>query len=287
MLASRANNTRLGRLPVQRCLASLSARGLSTMPSEAPPPTPVKLTRYPTELSAGGVLRGMDYIGTAAFSLTGGAAAAASGMDLFGSLVVGTITAVGGGTIRDALFLSKQPFWTEETEYLGISAVGAAIAFYLTQRDGGNDDVVQNNHLVADWGDALGVGAFCVIGANNALAMAMPLSVCVICGISTATFGGCVRDVLRQKPPRILHSHTDIYATCAGAGALVYTVAGRHLGLRTAAMVSGVGTAMLMRWAAWTYDVRLPVALPATSPKVEDTLPPATPVASSKRISLP
>ena len=41
-----------------------------------------------------------------------------------------------GGTIRDAAFLSKQPFWTEETEYLGISAVGAVIAFYLTQRDG-------------------------------------------------------------------------------------------------------------------------------------------------------
>ena len=88
----------------------------------------------------------------------------------------------------------------------------------------------------------------------------MPLSVCVLCGVSTATFGGCVRDVLCGKPPRILHSKAEIYATCAGMGALVYSVGGRHFGLTRTAMVAGVGTAFVARYIAWSNDVKLPVA---------------------------
>ncbi len=51
-------------------------------------------------------------------------------MDMLGTVVVGTITAVGGGTIRDALVMNRVPFWIEEWEYLVISAVAAAAAFF-------------------------------------------------------------------------------------------------------------------------------------------------------------
>ena len=69
------------------------------------------MTRYPTCSSAKGVLRGLDYLGTAAFAISGSITAASAGMDLLGCAAVGTITAVGGGTIRDTIFLRKLPFW--------------------------------------------------------------------------------------------------------------------------------------------------------------------------------
>jgi hypothetical protein len=50
-------------------------------------------------------------------------------MDLMGATLVGSITAVGGGTLRDALVLNKKPFWTDEPEYIVMAAAAAAAAF--------------------------------------------------------------------------------------------------------------------------------------------------------------
>ena len=68
------------------------------------------------------------------------------------------------------------------------------------------------------WADAFGVGAFAVIGAQNGIRKGLHPLVCIICGMFTATFGGMIRDVLCQKPPRILHSHAEIYASTALTG---------------------------------------------------------------------
>jgi len=51
-------------------------------------------------------------------------------MDLFGATAVGLLTAVGGGTFRDSILLSRQPFWVVETEYLYIAITGAAVTFF-------------------------------------------------------------------------------------------------------------------------------------------------------------
>merc|ERR1719428_2686705 len=98
------------------------------------------------------------------------------------------------------------------------------------------------------WGDAFGVGAFCVVGVMNGIRMGVHHSISTCCGMMTATFGGLTRDIVCRKPPRILHSESDIYATTALAGAAVYiglrAVAPFQLGLRIAA---GFGTAVLLR----------------------------------------
>eukprot|EP00957_Ditylum_brightwellii_P094963 7231602-Ditylum_brightwellii.AAC.1 len=60
------------------------------------------LSRYPKMSSPGGILRGLDYLGTVTFALTGSVTAAQSGLDVFGCCMVGMVTGVGGGTIRDA-----------------------------------------------------------------------------------------------------------------------------------------------------------------------------------------
>lgn len=216
------------------------------------------LPRYPTDSSPGSVMRVLDYVGTISFGLSGGATAAAAGMDMTGIAMVGTITAIGGGTVRDALFLGRRPFWTSETEYIGMAAGAALLGFVaLKARTLTSPDEVDDSAMVR-WSDAIGLSAFAVIGANNALALALPASICVLCGVATATFGGVIRDVLCGRQPRILYSKCDAYAPCAAVGAMTYTATvGAALPLHTA-VAMGFSSALFARWASWTFDLKLP-----------------------------
>lgn len=244
--------------------AHLSALPASTPASAAPTAATVApaaavhedgMPRWPSLSSTGGALRTLDWIGTVSFAHSGAVLAASMGMDVLGTAAVGTITAVGGGTIRDALFLSRAPFWTSETEYLGICAATAAVTFALWPRV---VDDVPDDHPALFAGDTLGVAAFCVIGAQNGVRAGMPLPVAALCGVATATFGGAVRDVLCKRDVRIFHSHAEIYATAAGGGASAYLIA-RHLRAKPAVRVAvGLATAAVLRCLARAEGIRLP-----------------------------
>lgn len=160
------------------------------------------LPRYPTPKPLG-LLRLSDYIGTAAFAVSGSITAATAGMDLLGATLIGTVTAIGGGTVRDAVILHKQPFWVGEVEYFLLAAACAGLAFALwpwmeedgvVKRRGGGEGAL------LWWGDALGVGAFAVIGAMNGVRLGVHPLLSVTCGMVTATFGGLTRDVICNLP---------------------------------------------------------------------------------------
>ena len=224
-----------------------------------PATTFMSMPRYwdPVDPSIGSVMRLLDYVGTVSFGLSGGAAAAACGMDVIGVAMVGTITAVGGGTVRDALFLGRRPFWTSETEYIAMAAGAAILGFVGFYSKALTIDEVDRSPLVR-WTDALGLGAFAVIGANNALALALPTSICVLCGVSTATFGGVIRDVLCDRPPRILYAKREQYAGCAAVGAITYVASVSAALPLHASLALGFSSAVCARWASWTYDFKLP-----------------------------
>ncbi|KAI9034417.1 UPF0126 domain-containing protein [Hyaloraphidium curvatum] len=243
--------TRLANASPNQCSVppSSGSRSLSSAP---PPAHPDSMPRYPNA-SIRGLLRASDYIGTSVFACTGAVTAGSvANMDILGCVLVGTITAVGGGTVRD-LLIGNRPFWNEEPEYIYISVVTAGATFMLWKLAGLEDD-----DPLINWGDALGVGAFAVIGTLNGIRKGLPALLCMFCGMSTATFGGVIRDVLSQRRPRILHSYAELYATTALAGSGVY-LAARALAVPVPVrIVMGVGTAMGARWAAWTWDLRLP-----------------------------
>lgn len=107
--------------------------------------------------------------------------------------------------------------------------------------------------------DALGVGAFCVVGVMNGVRAGVGGVVCVICGVATATFGGVVRDVLCRREVRILHSRAEIYASAAMVGGGFYWLA-RYGGIGVwGRVLGGVGMAFGTRLVAWKWSVRLPV----------------------------
>ena len=155
-----------------------------------------------------------DYLGTLAFAISGIRLAAAKGFDWFGAYVVGFVTAVGGGTIRDIL-LDLKPFWLIQPSYLIIT--GVALAFTIVFRR----QVVRLNHSLFFF-DAIGLGLFVVVGVAKSFATGYPWWVAVIMGTVTGSFGGLIRDILINDTPLIFR--TDFYATACLLGGIIYAV---------------------------------------------------------------
>lgn len=134
-------------------------------------------------------------------------------MDLFGMLVIATVTAVGGGTARDLLLDREFVFWIIDLTYLAV--IGASglftflyTAFFRTPR---------NALLIAD---AFGLAVFTVVGAQVAIDVGVHPVIVVLMGAMTGTVGGMIRDVLCDETPLILRR--EIYATASLGGAAVY-----------------------------------------------------------------
>jgi len=214
------------------------------------------MDRYPSPFSTRGLLRGADYFGTFVFAASGSITAATYGLDLLGSVALGTITAVGGGTVRDVVILGRKPFWSGddgESEYLWMSLIAAATAFFAYPYI---PDFFDSKEM--EWADAISLGAFAVIGAQNGIRAGLSPALCVLCGVSTGTFGGATRDVLAKRPVRIFNSYAELYATTAAGGAAAYLLA-RAAALPLSARVSvGVASTVALRFAAWTNGLTLP-----------------------------
>lgn len=195
------------------------------------------------------------------FAAGGTATAGLAGMDALGCTIVGTITAVGGGTTRDLLIGNVPVFWVVEYEYIlmCLAACTATLICWELDEDLFNKYIDGREMF---WLDSIGIGAFCAIGAQNGIRRGLHPVICILCGVVTSTFGGVTRDVLTKRPVRIMHANAEIYATCAGAGASMY-MAVRALGMHPAVRIaSAMVTAVSMRYWAVDQDIKLPLAPP-------------------------
>ena len=200
------------------------------------------------------LLRLFDLFCVAVFAISGALAGIAAQLDLLGILVLASVTAVGGGTIRD-LLLNRHPiFWIEDPWPL-FSIVGATVLTLLWVR---LFPVPMNALLVAD---AFGLSLFAMSGARIAEnARCSPLVV-ILMGTMTGAGGGVVRDLLSAKTPLILHQ--DIYASAAIVGIAVYLLLRAAKAPAAVALALGFCTVAATRLAAIAFDLRLPAfALP-------------------------
>jgi len=154
----------------------------------------------------------LDLIGTAAFAASGAWAGVRREMDLFGVVVLGLVTAIGGGTLRDILLGSVPPFALQDETYLYLSIV-ISLAVFVSHRQ---LQFLQHPLLIFD---AIGLGTFVVIGTGKALELGSGTLGAVILGTITATAGGVIRDVLSGKVPLILQR--EIYASACLAGGIL------------------------------------------------------------------
>lgn len=155
----------------------------------------------------------IEFIGTFAFAVSGIRLASAKQFDLFGAFVIGFVTAIGGGTLRD-LFLGIVPFWMRMPVYLWTTL--AALIFVGAF----HKQLVKLNNTFFLF-DSIGLGLFVVVGVEKTLSFGFAPWVAVAMGAITGSFGGMMRDVLINEIPLIFRR--EIYAFACIVGGVVFT----------------------------------------------------------------
>lgn len=192
----------------------------------------------------------IEILGTIAFAISGIRLAAAKSFDWFGAYVIGLVTAIGGGTLRDVL-LDIPVFWMQSAMYLAVTGIslGTVIIFRRALVKG-----MRTLFLF----DAIGLALFVVVGIEKTLAAGYPMWVAVVMGITTGSFGGVIRDILINEEP--LFFRKDIYATACLAGGLVYWLAGFIPAVATwIPQIACAITVVGLRVLAYHYGWSLPI----------------------------
>lgn len=187
------------------------------------------------------------YFGDVVFAISGALTAARYRMDVLGFVLIGTITGIGGGTIRD-LLLGRTVWWTHDPFELNLCILASLVTFFLV-----TSDITRRKGML--WADTLGLSAFAVVGCHVALEFGSPFIIAVFMGMVTATGGGFIRDVLTNTQPMILSG--QLYATAALLGSLSYASL-RYFGVpEIAAEVVACLAAFGLRAAAIIFDIRM------------------------------
>jgi len=192
----------------------------------------------------------MDYLGVAVFAVSGVLAAGRKHLDWFGVLVIATVTAIGGGTLRDLLMDRNPVFWMADTGYLWTIFAATLLTLLLVRFR----EIPLRALLVAD---ALGLALFAVSGARIAEAAGFGGIIVVILGTMTGVAGGVFRDILLAEIPLLLRNR-EIYATAAIAGIVLYLLLQAGGFERATAAYAGMAAIVLIRFATIFFDLRMP-----------------------------
>jgi uncharacterized membrane protein YeiH len=194
------------------------------------------------------VTMALDWLGVVAFATTGSLVASRKQMDIVGFTLLGVVTGIGGGTLRDVL-LGAPVFWVREPAYLIACVLVSGLVFFTAH-------IPQSRYRFLLWLDAIGLALFAVTGAEKAWHAGADAIVAVTMGVITATFGGIIRDLLGGESPVILSR--EIYASAALTAAVVFTSLVALGAPREVALGTGFAVGLLVRAAALRYGWSLP-----------------------------
>lgn len=154
----------------------------------------------------------LNLLGTFFFAISGSLLAAKRGFDIVGSLILGSLTGLGGGVLRDFI-LARPPVAFTEPIYLVAPLAAAILVFFVVDRV----DRLQRTLLIFD---AAGLGLFCTTGTATALEAGMNPVAAVLLGTLTGIGGGLLRDVVANRDPALFNP-AEVYAVPALVGASV------------------------------------------------------------------
>ena len=186
--------------------------------------------------------------GMAVFAVSGALAALRQELDPFGLLVIATVTAVGGGTLRDVL-LDLPVFWVENPSALYV-ILGAAIITPFWAR------LLESRMKVLIWADAFGLALFTATGTQKAMLAGSSAIVAVTMGVMTAAAGGAIRDILCNEIPLVLRK--ELYAVPAILGGSSFYVLTKAAVAPELTLVISCLVTLLVRLVAVTFSWSLP-----------------------------
>lgn len=191
-----------------------------------------------------------DLLGIAVFAISGTLAAWRKQMDGFGVIVLATVTAIGGGTLRD-LILDSPVIWLSNNSYFFAIFVAAGLTILAVR----NRLLIPNNTLQI--ADAIGLAFFVIMGTQKALDHGTSGFVAIMMGTMSGVCGGMIRDVLCREIPMVFRG--ELYAITCIFGGLVYV---QLLGFGIAqmpAMLIGMTALLTLRLAAIRWHLTIPV----------------------------
>ncbi len=195
-------------------------------------------------------LHWLNLAGVAVCAISGTLMAYQKRMDGFGVIVLASVTAIGGGTLRD-MVLDLPVFWVADTDYLYTTLIAAFIPVVWLRI---SPRFPFHYLLIAD---AFGLALFNVVGIEKTLASDGSMAVAIAMGTITGVFGGLLRDVICREVPLVLSG--ELYAMTCIVGGFAYALC-LHLALPTelCAIIS-LATTVLLRLAAMRWHWQLPV----------------------------
>ena len=155
----------------------------------------------------------IEIAGIIAFTSSGVFSGMTKRLDIFGVLVVGFVTAIGGGTIRDILIGETPVGWMRNISTPLIILITGVITMYFYK-------YIKSLKVALFLLDALGLGLFTIIGIQRGLDVGLSPGICLLLGTISGCFGGVIRDMLLNEIPVLFRR--EIYATACIAGGLIY-----------------------------------------------------------------
>lgn len=201
----------------------------------------------------------LEIIGTIAFSVSGALIACGAGLDIFGVVFVGCITAFGGGMVRDILLGIHPPMIFLNHIIFVIAVLSAIVVFIAAYINKEKFKIFKSKiDCVNNYFDAVGLAAFSATGAevgfiqgysDNAL-------IIVIAGMITGVGGGIMRDILIDTTPYVFKKH--IYALASVFGSLLYYFFRQFLDNISLASALAMLSVIIIRILATKYCWSLP-----------------------------
>lgn len=201
----------------------------------------------------------MEVAGTIAFAVSGATAAIQRRLDIFGVVLLGLTTALGGGCIRDLLLGITPPVMFQDPTYamtaIGTSFAVFALAWFGRERFFGRLTLIDSINNIFD---AIGLGVFAVVGVRAGMnaGYADNLFLCLFLGMLTGVGGGVLRDMMSREIPKILRSR--VYALAALLGGLCYYLLVQYGAEEMSAAISGALLVFIIRMMATHYRWSLP-----------------------------
>jgi uncharacterized membrane protein YeiH len=155
----------------------------------------------------------LGLIGMAAFASTGVISAGKKDMDIFSIVLLGVVTATGGGTLRDIIINARPIFWVEDLTYLWVSIGASILTFFLVR-------YVNQILKLLLYIDAFGLSLFTILAMEKTIELGFSNPVAVMMGLMTGISGGMIRDILTGRMPLLLGK--EFYATPALLGAVIF-----------------------------------------------------------------
>jgi uncharacterized membrane protein YeiH len=157
----------------------------------------------------------VSLVGLIVFAASGALRAAEKRLDILGFILIGTLTAIGGGSLRDLLLGNTPVFWVADSSVVFYCVITCIAAYFIVPH-------LQRRESWLLWLDAAGLAVFAVMGAQLALLQGVAPLIAVVMGVMSATFGGIMRDVLCADSLMLMRP--ELYISCALAGALSFVL---------------------------------------------------------------